>query len=75
MTAKEDILKGIENGLDNSRKLTKETHYTQEHIRRVVIQLEREGLITILREPRGHTYKIKPPVYTERLVKEDDIYD
>ena len=56
MTAKDDILTQIAAGNDNSRKLADSTHYTQEHIRRVVSTLAGEGLIEIIREPRGHTY-------------------
>ena len=59
MTAKEEILKKIAVGFDNSRKLTEETHYSQEYIRRVVAQLAGEEQVEIIREPRGHTYVIK----------------
>ena len=59
MTAKEEILQKIDMGFNTSRKLTDETQYAQEYIRRVVNQLVDEGLITISREPRGNTYAIK----------------
>ena len=58
-TAKEELLKKIAAGFDNSRKLAEASHYSQEYIRRVVAQLAGDGLIEIIREPRGHTYVIK----------------
>lgn len=59
MTAKEELLVKIADGYDNSRKLADATQYSQEHIRRVVSTLAGDGLIEIIREPRGHTYVIK----------------
>ena len=60
ITAKTEILEKIGEGFDNSRKLAEETHYSQEYLRRKVIpKLAGDGLITIIREPRGCTYVIK----------------
>lgn len=59
MTAKDDILKAIAAGHDNSRKLSRETQYAQEYIRRMVNQLAADGLVEIIKEPRGFTYRIK----------------
>ena len=59
ITAKEEVLRQIAAGFNNSRKLAEVTHYSQEYIRRVVTQLAAEGWIEIIREPRGHTYVIK----------------
>lgn len=56
MTAKDEILEKIAVGIDNSRKLADATHYNQEYIRRVVAGLAGDGMIEIIREPRGHTY-------------------
>ena len=59
-TAKDEVLRKINAGFDNSRKLAEETHYSQEYLRRKVIpKLEEDGLITIIREPRGCTYHLK----------------
>ena len=59
MTAKEDITRAIASGCDNSRKLAEELHYTQEYVRRVVNELAVEGVVEIIREPRGNLYRIK----------------
>ena len=59
MTAKEDILKAIAAGHDNSRKVAKETDCAQEYVRRVVNQLAADGLVEITKEPRGYNYKLK----------------
>ena len=60
ITAKEEVLKKIAAGFNNSRKLAEETHYSQEYLRRrVVPKLAEDGLIEIIREPRGCTYVIK----------------
>lgn len=59
MTAKEDILKAIAAGHDNSRKVSRETDCAQEYVRRVVNQLAADGLVEIIKEPRGFTYRIK----------------
>lgn len=59
MTAKDKIFEKINAGFDNSRKLADETPYNQEYIRRVVAQLAVEGLVEIIREPRGNTYRIR----------------
>lgn len=58
MTAQDEILKKIAAGFNNSRKLADELHYNQEYIRRVISKLAGEGLIEIIKEPRGHTYVI-----------------
>ena len=55
----QEILKAIAAGHDNSRKLSEDLHYNQEYIRRVINQLATDGLIEIIREPRGYTYKVK----------------
>jgi DNA-binding IscR family transcriptional regulator len=62
MTAKEDILKAISAGHDNSRKISRETDYAQEYVRRVVNQLAADGLVEIVKEPRGFTYRIEEGV-------------
>jgi len=59
MTAKEDITRAIASGCDNSRKLAEELYYTQEYVRRVVNELAVEGVVEIIREPRGNLYRIK----------------
>ena len=59
MTAKEEIFKKIAAGFNTSRKLADELHYNQEYIRRVIPKLAGDGLIEVIREPRGHTYWIK----------------
>jgi len=59
MIAKDDILKAIAAGHDNSRKLSNELQYNQEYVRRVVNKLAAYGLVEIIREPRGNTYRIK----------------
>ncbi len=58
MVSKEEILTKIAAGCNNSRKLADALPYSQEHIRRVVRQLEQENQIIITREPRGNTYTI-----------------
>ena len=55
----QELLKVIAAGHDNSRKLSEELHYNQEYIRRVVNQLAAKGLIEIIKEPRGYSYKLK----------------
>jgi DNA-binding IscR family transcriptional regulator len=59
MTAKDDILKAIAAGHDNSRKVSRETNCAQEYVRRVVNQLAADGLVEIIKEPRGYVYKLK----------------
>ena len=60
ITAKEEVLKKIGEGFNNSRKLSEELHYSQEYLRRKVIpKLAEDGLIEIIREPRGYSYVIK----------------
>jgi len=56
MTAKNDILTSIQNGISDSRDLSEKLHYNQAYVRRVVSQLAGEGLVQIIRRPRGHTY-------------------
>ena len=55
----QEILEAIAAGHDNSRKLSEDLHYNQEYIRRVINQLATDGLIEIIREPRGYIYRIK----------------
>ena len=55
----QEILEAITAGHDNSRKLSEELRYNQEYIRRVINQLAADGLIEIIREPRGYSYVIK----------------
>ena len=60
ITAKEEVLKKIGEGFNNSRKLSEELHYSQEYLRRKVIpKLAEDGLIEIIREPRGYIYRVK----------------
>ena len=63
MTAKEDILRAIASGCNDSRKLAEELHYTQEYVRRVANELAAEGVVEIIREPRGNLYRIKNGLY------------
>lgn len=52
------LLEGISNGLNNSRSLSVELNMSQEYIRRLIKRLNAEGKIKIIKEPRGHTYKV-----------------
>ena len=58
--AKEDILRKIAHGYDNSRRIAAVTHYNQQYVQRCVLKLEEAGMITIRREPRGYTYHLNP---------------
>jgi len=53
MIAKDDILKAIAAGHDNSRKLSNELQYNQEYVRRVVNKLAAYGLVEIIRLRTG----------------------
>ena len=55
----QEILKAITAGHDNSRKLSEYLHYNQEYIRRVINQLAGDGMIELIREPRGYIYRVK----------------
>ena len=78
MTAKDEILEKIAAGFNNSRKLADELHYNQEYIRRVISKLAGDGLIEIIKEPRGHTYVINEMpevVWNAALGKHRDLAD
>lgn len=58
MTAKDEVLKKIVVGHDDSRKLADATGYNQEYIRRVILTLEQDKLIKVTRAGRGNTYEV-----------------
>ena len=59
-SARDEILQKISEGYTDSHELANATKYNQQHIQRVVLKLEADGVIIIDRKPRGYTYMINP---------------
>ena len=57
LNTEQQIIQNIKDGFVDSRTLSKQMDMSQEYIRRIVTKLSGEGMVTIIKAPRGYTYE------------------